>query len=569
MNKIVTLIAAGFLSSITTAGFFVYSWNGGSQHNSSTRSDILISASLEPDTIAATATISTNTSAPGQASSISHLPADVDALIPLNIDRIVLLDDNSHYFALQQALTRIRFANEQTLSSLADALLAVDQHLLIQRILVRSVFQRWIELNHDSALEYLKQIGLKTGDVWHDGTVYEEAMRAITATKPELVISWLAENKASALSIDQRGQIYLGIAHSDPELALSAYLAQEDYVTHESLLVSILDTWMQISPSDTIDWIDLHAIPAMRLKLLPGLLFTWLELDPDAALQAIVEMPPSSEKPYLLARYAAKIAENDPYNAYHWASNLPEMMSRYAAQNDVLNQWAYDDPDGLIQFLDGQPDSKLRSQHLAITGYSIASALLERDPIEAINWIDQLPVNQRENLQPMAFEQWLHQSPETAVAWIIEHDLQTSNMFSRVAPSIAHSNLELAIQLFPMFTVSTQREMSNSIAYELTRQDFDRAVQWISTLADAESLANAQIGSTYSMLEFDPAQALSLAENMTGSHRSDILSNVVMQVATLDPNLIDNWLESASLSEAERVDLRDQLLDESGLSSYH
>jgi hypothetical protein len=126
--------------------------------------------------------------------------------------------------------------------------------------------------------------------------------------------------------------------------------------------------------------------PAAREKALADVAWNALEIDPDLARDAFLQLPlDSAEKIRLIQHYAMRLAEQDPDEALAWAGTLGS------------------------------------EQEIAAANGQVAVVLAENDPHRAANLLSESGVVGREFdvAVVQVLQRWAAQSPPAAAAWAI------------------------------------------------------------------------------------------------------------------------------------------------------
>lgn len=490
--------------------------------------------------------------------------------VSLPVGRMALLNDESHYTEVMGALTHISLADANMLEMIATSMHTTDYTNGSQLLVVRALFQRWSGIDIQGAFDYLRSRNTTATSLWHQDRVLAEGLQVLSKIDPDRMLTWLDQPANDALSSDAQLQIYLGIARTDPELALRTALRNTTSAETKSAVMTILAEWASTEPAAALVWLEQQGSASLRQSHTATILYAWLEQDPQAALAQIEAMPTSRDKPFLLGQYAAFTAEKDPLNAFQWAESLLNPAARQQAMIEVVNQWAMLNPDQLLAHLDSLPDAYQRKQLLALAAPTITYQMTEQNPLKAIAWANKLPGEGRRMVQTMVFQQWFQREPEPAMNWLNQQtgvDDKTSMMAS-VLPDLPYQDLSLALQMFPTLNSSTQEQMAAAMAFQLSMQGIDAAESWIAALANHAVRTTATAGLIEAAVETDPARALALAEEHAGDNRADVLFSTVAGVSQLDPALVAGWLEVASLTIDEKSELQ-ILLDDQQSYWYH
>jgi len=475
------------------------------------------------------------------------------------------LDRTLHYSTLIDTLNHIRVADAATLESLADA--HTNSHADSQQVFIRSLFQRWSEIDMSGAIAYLQSRGAEAPSQWFNDEVLNTGILVLSQADPTRMLAWLAQHNANALITDAQLLVYQGIAQQDPEHAIQLAVNNSQNQATDPTVITVLSDWATSDPVAAMAWLEQNGNEMLWQNHRSTILYHLIDVDPAAALEKIQSLPNSGDKPYLLAQYAARIARQDPFEAFTWAESLTHPMSRQQAIADVVNHWAMTNPNQLLAHIESLSDADQRTKLLRIAAPTISYAMTERNPLAAIDWADQLPLEDRERMRSTVFQQWFYQSPEPALNWLTQQ-AGASEMMKSVLPDLPYQDLPLALQMFPTLDTGMQQSMAPGLAYQLSLQSTDEASAWIATLSDPSIRSSAQSGIIQATVDVDPDRALMMAAEHAGDDRSDVLFSTAFGVSQLNPALVESWLKVASLSTDERSELQ-QMLDDQEAYWYH
>ena len=133
-----------------------------------------------------------------------------------------------------------------------------------------------------------------------------------------------------------------------------------------------------------------------------------MKIEPEVALARLGAYADEDEVPYLMLSHAERLAEeNTPAEALEWAKSMEDKASKEVVVDSLLQSWLDRDVAALATQLeledpelrygaDSAEDTALgdKSEDSLITDNFkelVATALIEQDPVRALQWADALP----------------------------------------------------------------------------------------------------------------------------------------------------------------------------------
>jgi len=223
------------------------------------------------------------------------------------------------------------------------------------------------------------------------------------------------------------------------------------------------------------------------------------------------------------------------------------------AQQRVLEVWSYSDPETAINFVANLNTSELPEHALLNLYHSAAHAKSMQDPAGAMAWTDSLPEQYAQTARQTIFYGWMERSPEEAMQWVeySANPNEREDLLRSIAPMISHSNIELAIRMYPDMDPDTQSQMTYGIVQRLYENDPASAENWVETLPQGMAKSEGITMLAMSMADTEPERALNMADQVTGELRPHILMQISQSVSVLYPDIFESWLASTSLTAEE------------------
>jgi hypothetical protein len=235
----------------------------------------------------------------------------------------------------------------------------------------------------------------------------------------------------SASKLDALGQELAGVAlktWAERNLDEAAdWLANADPTTRNRLSAPFVEVWARIDPASALSWSESNLSGTPLAQAAGGALKGAAERDVTAAARLVSAMSPSS------ARTAGAIAVAEKWLPENQAEDKPvarEIVAWIAKLDDesvrrVLEKvhwgWSKYDPKGLAEFL-----AASKVEHVPPHVYTgLAQTLARGNPMEAIEWSNQLPPGPNLSAGGEAFAEWRRAQPDVAMSWL--HELPTAD----------------------------------------------------------------------------------------------------------------------------------------------
>ena len=118
-----------------------------------------------------------------------------------------------------------------------------------------------------------------------------------------------------------------------------------------------------------------------------GVMETWMNQDPQAAMTWLKELPDGNERANLAQSVLFLTYQHDPLHAIELALMIPQGTARDLALNSVAISWAASDPEGAFAWAIEQSDERVQRTTLKL----VASQWLNADPNGANQSIASIP----------------------------------------------------------------------------------------------------------------------------------------------------------------------------------
>jgi len=308
----------------------------------------------------------------------------------------------------------------------------------------------------------------------------------------------------------------------------------------------------KFQPVQTAQWIEQLGSEqglAVRALLIEEFIVT------DSNIDQTIATADESQKPWLSAQFAGKLAQADPLKAYEWTTALTDKSSRDAALSELLWRWAESDVQGLSEHINNESDPQLQRQMYARIGDRLVEHAGLHDPQAAMMWVDQQPLEVQSGLRETAFKQWVDQQPDLALNWLRNQNesAEAQSLHSLAIPHAVEQDLDLAMSMFKVLNPATQTAVTARIVNQLALQQPQEVENWVASIANpgARSVAQATISDLNLLARSE--ELIAELDYKTGSDRTEHLHTIMRVLSTGNPDRFDEWLLSDSLSEEDHL----------------
>ena len=189
---------------------------------------------------------------------------------------------------------------------------------------------------------------------------------------------------------DEYQMLIYAWAAFDPQAALEfvSEKANSRSINKSDLLRPLTASWASNDPGETLEW--LNGLPERKRSenLMSGLIQGWATKDPYAAaeyLQANVE--PGQHRERLAGEIVSHLFKQDPMQAVKWAEAQHDLAFRGEAFEELAEDWASVNPQGLAEWLGNYVDD----EHSVEAFQDLARGWVSRDPDAATAYFEALP----------------------------------------------------------------------------------------------------------------------------------------------------------------------------------
>ncbi|MCY4657507.1 MAG: hypothetical protein OXC80_11920 [Gammaproteobacteria bacterium] len=431
------------------------------------------------------------------------------------------------------------------------------------RVPLRTIFHHWARSNLSQASEAVKAL---------DPRLRRSAVQTMLYARDDLPVgqreALLDDLDMSYMKADLRMELALQSAREDPrsawqevlsvldkEAVTPKHIRQDEVETSLTLLSQISSLWIEQSGLDAMEEMYYSIENNPKLAGLSGIVirpFFWK--DPATALLFLKEHPGVENVEQLMQEALDTYARQDPeaaleaYLEIEWESD-----SRFRAHG-LVRALATKDPVALLQRSDSLPsDIRLEAKVQAIR------ALAKKDYEQAIDYVDSMVAGPlARNLKNQTAEVWAEDDPVAALEWVLEDGMTegTMHQMHTVILRIVEEAPEKLLQIASKQEDIVQRFMVRTALPTIAEKDPDLAVRYLSELkGEVQIHAISSVGQK--LASTDPELALSLASILPKDQQANYESIVLSSASYGNPHemyyLIMNarskrWHSQAALS---------------------
>lgn len=433
----------------------------------------------------------------------------------------------SGYSSQRQSIYLTTVLNQLAANDPEQALEMADQlPASIRQQAYQTILQSWARTDVRAAVAMFEQLpNSPMRQQIQYSLVYE-----YTRQHPEEALQWASQasgnNRQQLLSM-----VLTQMAGNDPQLALNSALSVKDPIQSAQLLSAILGTVASNNPQLAADHISELPAGQFRQQALRTIASQWMGRDPDAALDWVATLDENAYRA-TMQQIGRQLSYQDPERA---AALLPQFSDAMRQQwtPHIAGAMARTDPqqaaDWIRQFSSDRNYPQLMQQ--------VATAWGQQDPLAALDFISELPGNQRLNSMNAIVSSWANTDLQAAASWV-------SNNASS----------------------DEQQVTARSIAWQWASRDFDGARQWVNSLSD--KARDAALTQMIGMGNLPQQQGLELVSDIKDkAMRSQAITNLFYRQLNQDRSAAQELLNHPDLDPNHKKNLEATL--ESGNNSRH
>ena len=262
---------------------------------------------------------------------------------------------------------------------------------------------------------------------------------------------WARTEPATALefALSKRGELGSALAGAvlkswtDRNLTEAAdWLAKADAAARNRLSPSFVEAWAKYDAEGALKWSEANLTGITFANAAAGVVKGAVAGDLAGAATLVSSMAPSHARgdaaSVVLQKWLPERSSNKPLapEATAWLAKLdPESIKRVLDQSQW--QWAETDPKSLMKFI-----ASLNSDSLTPNTYStLARSLARQNPLEALDWANQLSPKTGLTAGSEVFSEWQRSQPESAREWwrsLEQKDPRREPFFGAIVSTIVY-----------------------------------------------------------------------------------------------------------------------------------
>lgn len=365
--------------------------------------------------------------------------------------------------------------------------------------LLQSLFDHWITLDMTAALDNARRMKRHK----NAGLIMDHSIVFAGQIDFPSVYNWImnlaieeAERKALI------NALYYGVGKNSPGFALSFIDLLNDGSEKDLIMQSLVEQWAAKDLNSVLSWLNSKQLSESMQQLKESLVAKSVQSDSDISGELIRDMEMGEEKYQLIREYAAKLAKENFDEATAWARSLNDPEANRIAMSAIYEAWITVEPDKQ-KVLERLVNSGSESKEDLINEISLNMA--SEDPAAVAKIIDQIPQSARPDVADRIVRFWQERNPVEALNWIDQLDggITRDRASSAILESLlaANQNDEALSLINEMQNQSIRFAASRRLIESLNEYDPEGA---ISTLNGLEFLNNNEKQSILASLRNKP-----------------------------------------------------------------
>ncbi len=198
--------------------------------------------------------------------------------------------------------------------------------------------------------------------------------------------------------------------------ALADTLKNEMDYENEQKIASLIGTWSDEKPQDTLRWIESHGDLPEFEQYRFNVIQKMMQKDLASAMAVIDELPLGEAKEKLVIDLAYRLASQDQTLASGWANNLADAHLKKIASEQILSYWTTTDPSSAIANISRATDltPDVRAQLAEESGKALGAI----NPKTFLSNLGQFPEDLKADIASGVVSQWVNMAPKEAEQWI-------------------------------------------------------------------------------------------------------------------------------------------------------
>lgn len=298
-----------------------------------------------------------------------------------------------------------------------------------------------------------------------------------------------------------------------------------------------------------------------KFAFLSGMIDSWMEVNAEAALNFLHNLPASSYKPHVAVQALGILARSDAQRAFDWMPNLVSGFQRDNAAMKIISTLASYDLSSALDYANAQRTSQGR-EAFAEMGVSEATQVNSTLARELLESRSDLATEVRQSALNALAGVWALEAGSDATNWAENIFSQTGssrplelaliNWATVDAPAAANA---LSLHLGESWSAGAAEEIATSWA----DQDLVSAARWVAALPNSPSRDAALNGFVAAWSQNDPLAALKWAINLAPNEpaRDSSLVQAGSAVFENEPAAFDAFIRT--LPHVQQIQLKQMM----------
>ena len=442
---------------------------------------------------------------------------------------------------------------------------------------ISHVVTSWVREDPDSAVDYFKSLtdlrlrnqlgGRLLNDPTLQGTRFaEEIMTALGASGPAV---------AGIMSARQL----------PPAQAFEEALTMEPRVRQTALQTSLI-RWMRIDPNEAVDRILQHQNSDERTRMLQSILNEYVNIDEDAAFdfaQSHLTGNVRTEQHML-----SVLAQRNPKRTLPLVEDFIARTGNISPLNGIMSTWVQQEPQAALAYIETLDASQQTTMY-----QSVAYSYVHSHPVEGFQWLlskqDEFPqmvrntivnsinhstVNVAERTVSQLNDQQLKtqlitgignykasQDTDEALNWLEQYknDPAYDAAVQNVISTMSHQNPRGAANAIEgRLDNESLAPLVGQIATNWYRASPDDALSWVRSLDAGEAKANALSNMVMMVVQQDPDEAKRMIQDIPeGPYRDTARRNAAYTMINESPDRVEDIIRELGIPNQDAVHMRE------------
>ena len=303
-----------------------------------------------------------------QARARTALPSDL-------FEAAMLQTGNRRTIQIQQALSQ--WASRDPEAALTR--IRQMQNPAERQRLTRTAIMIFSQVDPENALAYVRNA--LTEDTRLEGMV----LNAMAAADPESSTERIEEFSRRTGDNSAIINLLSNWVAKDPAKAITYAETLSDNLKIDAF-ARIARSFVNNYPTQGVDW--LLALGSEHKQTKKSVLRSLARIDSQLAEDTVRRLDDSDLRSTLINSLASFKSETSPAAALAWVEQFKEANAYQQARSSILRNWVRTDPQGAIEELEGDLDK----DNMAPVVTQLASSWYRRNPVDAVEWLESLPV---------------------------------------------------------------------------------------------------------------------------------------------------------------------------------